>query len=317
LFQSFQQTVAAAALLRRGERVIAGVSGGPDSVALLHLLCASGYRPVAAHFNHRLRGADGDRDEKFVHDLAFKWGLDFEGARADTRADARLSGESIEEAARRLRYQFFADIAGERRIKKVLVAHTQNDQAETLLFRLLRGAGRRGLGGMRMVAPIPARNSRAVVIRPLLRASRAEILQYLAQNRIPYRCDKSNLSDAFARNRIRTKLLPLIEKELQPAAVGVLARTAEILAEEDRLLEKKLLRFARGRRLNRKTLLKLPEALRGRAVARWLEAGGNRPPAWERLNAIVRAAAAGGEGKRVELPGGRIVRVENGALILE
>ena len=314
LYQIFQQTVAANRLWRTGERMLAGVSGGPDSVALLHLLCATGHRPIVAHVNHGLRGAESGRDERFVHDLCAQWGLAFEGARVDTAAEAG----SVEEAARRLRYQFFLEAARGHRIKKILVAHNRNDQAETFLLRLLRGAGRRGLGGMKIISPLPVAGPGVLLVRPLLRVSRDEVLDYLRQNKIPYRNDSTNLEKKFLRNRIRNRLIPLIEREFQPAASAAFARTAEILADEDRLIERRLARLGRGPRIAGAKLLKLPEGLRGRALVHWLEANGCVAPSWERIEALLRAISEMRTGaRRIQFSGGCGVRLQNGALIVE
>lgn len=317
LFQSFQETVAAQRLWRRDERLLVGVSGGPDSVALLHLLCATGLgqRLVVAHVNHQLRGLESDRDERFVHELCARWGLAFEGARVDAAAEAKSLGESIEESARRARYLFFGQAARENRIRKILVAHNRNDQAETFLLRLLRGAGRRGLGGMKIISPLPVVRSRALLIRPLLRVSRVEILEYLRQNRITFRRDKTNHEEKFFRNRIRNRLIPWIEKEFQPSAVDVFARTAEILADEDRILERSLQRLGRSSRVAGAKLLKLPEGLRGRALCRWLEARGCPSPSWERVDALLQAISSSKPGvRRIQFSGGHSVRVKNGSI---
>ncbi len=321
LFQSFQQSVAASRLWRPGEKLLVGVSGGPDSVALLHLLCATGHRPVVAHVNHRLRGSQSDRDERFVHDLCARWGLEFEGVRVSTRIEARKRGESIEEGARRLRYDFFRQVARERRIKKILVAHNRNDQAETLLMRLLRGSGRRGLGGMKIISILPlARTSGStpLLVRPLLRISRGELLAYLRQNEIPFRRDATNDQEHFFRNRIRIRLIPLIEKHFQPAAVEVFARTAEILADEDGILDRSVPRFGCASRLSRAKLLKLPEGLRGRALSRWLVTRGCAVPSWERIDAVMRVLAGDARGlRRIQLSGRNAVAIRNGTLEIE
>lgn len=317
LFQSFQQTAAAIRLWRPGEKLLVGVSGGPDSVALLHLLCATGCHPVVAHVNHQLRGRESDRDERFVHDLCERWGLAFEGARVDTRAEARRRRESIEEAARRLRYVFFRQVAREHRIKKILVAHNRNDQAETFLMRLFRGSGRRGLGGMKIISPLPVAGSTALLVRPLLRISRGEVLGYLRQNQISFRRDLTNEKDQFFRNRIRNRLIPLIEKQFQPAAVEVIARSAEILADEDLILERSIQCAGRGSRLPRTKLFKFPEGLRGRVLSRWLVANGCAAPSWERIEAVLRVLAGNARGTRqIQLSGNRCVTFKLGQLRL-
>jgi tRNA(Ile)-lysidine synthase len=318
LFQDFQQTVASGRLWRAGEKLLVGVSGGPDSVALLHLLCATGQSPVVAHVNHRLRGADSDRDERFVHELCARWGLEFEGARVHTPPHARAARESIEDAARKQRYDFFRQVALERGIRKVLVAHNRNDQAETLLMRLLRGAGRRGLGGMKIQGTLPIPGSKILLIRPLLRVRRDALLAYLKQNHVPFRTDRTNEESRFFRNRIRRRLIPLLEREFQPSVVEVLARTSEILAEEDRMLENRIPNLGRGGRVSGAKLLRLADGLRGRALSRWLEACGCPAPSWERIEALLRMLSATHSGdRRVQLSSGCSVRVNKGSLSFE
>lgn len=317
LYQVFQQTVTARRLWGKGEKLLVGVSGGPDSVALLHLLCATGQRPVVAHVNHRLRGIRSDRDERFVHGLCARWGLEFQGVRVPAPGTGRC-GESIEQTARRQRYDFFQQVARERGIQKVLVAHHRNDQAETLLMRLLRGAGRRGLGGMKVEGTLPVPGSKIPLIRPLLRVGRDELLDYLRANHVPFRTDHTNDQDRFYRNRIRRRLIPLLEREFQPSVVEVLARTAEILADEDQVLEKRVPVLGRGARISGAKLLGLADGLRGRALSRWLETHGCPSPSWERIEALLRVLSSTHSGdRRVQLSSGCCVRVNKGLLSFE
>lgn len=224
-------------LFRPGDRLIVGLSGGADSVALLHLLLnLTPFRPelVIAHINHCLRGAESDQDELFVRQLAQHYGIPCFVKRADVAELAEKGGVTLEEAGRDVRYSFFEKLRLQYNAVAVAVAHHADDQAETLLIRLLRGGGIRGLSAM-----LP-RNSFHVV-RPLLQITRREIEQYLAENRLEYRNDSSNQDQSFLRNRIRHQLIPLL-KGYNSSIVTQLASTALLLQEDAALLEQQLRR---------------------------------------------------------------------------
>lgn len=228
-----RRTIRKRALLRAGDRVLVALSGGPDSVALLHLLLElqrTGDLVVAgvAHFHHQLRGADADADEAFCRELAARLGLPIEVARENVRRAARDAGRSIEDMARELRYSFLAAAAERLRADVVAVAHTLDDQAETVLLRLLRGAGTRGLSGIR---PRAGR-----VVRPLLDISRGELREYARAEGLAAREDPSNRDVTIPRNRVRHELIPYLEREFNPEIARVLAREAALAkVDEDRL----------------------------------------------------------------------------------
>jgi tRNA(Ile)-lysidine synthase len=220
-------------LLAAGESVLVGVSGGPDSVALLHLLVdrapGLGLRLGIAHLHHGLR-EEADREEEFVRRMALELGLPFFSRRADVRAHQRRRRLSLEEAARQVRYAFFDEVATQQGFAKIALGHHADDSAETLLLNLLRGSGRLGLGG------IPAvRDGR--LIRPLIAARRADIEAFLSARGIATVADGSNAEAIHLRNRIRARLIPLLERDYQPQARTVLGRTALILRDEDAWLE--------------------------------------------------------------------------------
>ena len=179
-----------------GGTALGAVSGGRDSMTLLHILMRlaerEGLRLVAAHFNHRLRPG-ADRDERFVRDWCGKQGVAFLSGGGDVRA--HMTGTGVEDAARRLRYAFLEDAADRLGASRIATAHHQDDNAETVLLHLLRGAGTCGLGG---IPPVRGR-----IIRPLLEVSRAEIDAYAAENRIPYVEDETNGETVYTRNRLR------------------------------------------------------------------------------------------------------------------
>jgi tRNA(Ile)-lysidine synthase len=217
-------------LIAEGESVLIGVSGGPDSVALVHLLLdrapARRLHLGVAHLNHQLREG-ADREEEFVRQLAADLGLPFHGQRADVRAWRARHRLSLEEAGRQVRYAFFEQMCTAKGYAKIALGHHADDNAETLLLHLLRGSGRLGLSG------IPAIRA-GITIRPLIFATRSDITEYLRTRGIPYVSDPSNTDDAFFRNRIRQRLIPDLERDYHPGLRAILSRTALILrAEED------------------------------------------------------------------------------------
>lgn len=201
-------------------------------MALLHLLVVSGHRVTAAHLNHCLRGRESNRDENFVRVLCREWDIPLRVGREAVAARSRQNRLSIEEAARIARYRFLAQAAKCEKIRKIVVAHHQHDQAETVLLKFFRGAGRRQLKGMEMSRPMPMlgwrpqvarRKTGLKLIRPLLDAPHGEIVLYARQNRLPFREDSSNRDLSRSRNWIRHRLLPLIERRLNRNVVKTLA----------------------------------------------------------------------------------------------
>lgn len=209
-------------LFAGGEKVLVALSGGADSVALLRILRELEQPCEAAHCNFHLRGEESDRDERFVRELCARLGVELHVTHFDTRAEAARSGESIEMAARRLRYAWFEELRQRQGAACVAVAHHQDDSAETLLLNLLRGTGLAGLRG------IHARNG--YIVRPLLCLSRSDLEQYLEEAGQEYVTDSTNRQDEYLRNKIRLHLLPLME-EINPAARANLLRTAVHLDE--------------------------------------------------------------------------------------
>ena len=220
------------ALIPPGGRVLAAVSGGGDSVALLHLLAELAERNMVAlagvaHFNHRLRPPASDEDERFCRDLATRFGLPFVVESADVAKMARSERISVENAGHRVRHAFFGRAAGRLGACRVALGHTLDDQAETYLLRLLRGAGAAGFSAIRPRV--------GLVVRPLLRVSRAELRAYLASQQASFREDASNLDRRVPRNRIRHDLIPSL-RAYSPRVVEVLAREAEIARADEEWL---------------------------------------------------------------------------------
>ena len=223
-------------------RLVVGVSGGADSVALLHLLAADKdrrHRLLAVHVNHGLRGAQAQRDEAFVVSLCTRWGVPCKVYAPDVRGAAAGRKWSVEEAGRKLRQECFLLAAREFGAQAVLLAHHRDDQAETVLFNFLRGTGLRGLGGMLPVRvfPHPGAPAGLKLIRPLLEVAKADLTAYCRSQHLTWRHDQSNEDTNFSRNRIRRRLIPWLEKNFNPALRLVLARAAESAARDEAWLE--------------------------------------------------------------------------------
>lgn len=233
-------------LLPEGCRVLCAVSGGADSVALLHFLAHEPEVSVCcAHFNHRLRGEESERDEQFVRALCQNWGIPFFSESADVAATAKAQGRGLEDMARQLRYDFLQRCAAQQGCERIATAHHADDNAETLLLNLARGAGLKGLCG------IPPK--RGNIVRPLLQTDRESILAYLAAHELAYVTDSSNASDDFARNRIRHHVLPVL-REHNPAFAAAVSRSTELLREDEAYLSGEAERFIERHRDEKNSL---------------------------------------------------------------
>ena len=298
-----------------GRRYLIGVSGGRDSVALLHWLVARGYRRlIVCHLDHGLRGHAGKGDARFVERLAQKQGLSYEAARVDVRSLALTRKQSIETTARLERLAFFAKVARRRRCPILFLGHHADDQVETFLMNLFRGAGRRGLGAMREVTRVGALQ----IVRPLLGAWRAEIDAYVAEHRIKFREDASNAELGARRNRARHAIIPNLEKQFGRNLRANLWRAASVLAEEDALLESLLPNESRTNdSLAVKELLALPSALQRRAILRWLRARDVRDVGFDLVEEVRSLLLAGGRIAKVNLPRDRHARRRAGTIFIE
>ena len=220
-------------LFATGDRVLVAVSGGPDSVALLHLLVRLapelGLDLGVAHFDHGLRGEDSRADADFVADLARRLGLPCHQGRGQVRDAARRDKVSLQMAARKLRLQFLQDTRRGHGYAKLALGHTADDQVELFWLRLLRGAGLEGLKGMWPATP-------EGLVRPLLAVGKAVLLAWLEQEALPYRLDASNLSRAYLRNRVRLDLLPHLTRGYNPRLAQTIWRTQSLLQEDERFL---------------------------------------------------------------------------------
>lgn len=295
-------------LLPAGSRVVCALSGGADSVALLHCLLSLretlGIQVAAAHFNHCLRGAESDGDEAFVRELCASWSVELAVGRGDVTAQARTAGQSVEEAARRLRYDFLLSQPG-----LIATAHHADDQVETVLLNLLRGTGLKGLGGM---AP-----RRGRIVRPLLPVTRAEVEAYLLAHGLPHREDCSNETDGALRNRLRHQITPLLRAE-NPALAQSVLRMTELLRRDEAYLEAEtqtlLDRAARPEGWDCQTLREAPAVLRRRAIRQILEIP---KPAMAHVDAVEGLLHSLEGSASVNLPGGVTARREYGLLRLE
>ena len=220
-------------LFHSGDRVLVAGSGGPDSMALLHLLAGwrreLGLELAVGHFDHTLRGGASQEDAVFVADLAKDLGLPFHLGRGDVKELARRQKLSVQMAARQLRLDFLRETCRARGYGKLALAHTADDQVELFFLRLLRGAGPEGLKGMWPVTP-------EGTVRPLLAVGKAALLAWLARQNLPYRLDLSNLSRAYLRNRVSLDLLPELQRLYNPRLREAVWRTQALLQEEERLL---------------------------------------------------------------------------------
>ncbi|HSQ59346.1 MAG TPA: tRNA lysidine(34) synthetase TilS [Acidobacteriota bacterium] len=311
--------------------IVVAVSGGADSMALLHALLAWARAEgragpvIAAHVNHRLREAASDEDASFVRERSEAWGAvpEIADAALAPRARARAAtGAAIEADARRARYEALREIAARHGADRVITAHTADDQAETVLLRLVRGAGPRGLGGM---AP-SARVHGIRVVRPLLDVTRRCVLEYASRHRIPFREDASNAATAAARNYVRHELIPRIEARLNPAARDAILRAAAAIRETDRYLERRAARAYRSVRIERDEekiildapkLLLYPKPLRTYVFRRAVRdlAGNLRDVAAVHLQALHQLVLAR-PGRETDLPGALRARRERDRLIL-
>ncbi len=220
-------------LIHSGDAVFVALSGGADSVCLLHILIALKehlcYRSLTAlHLHHGLRGEDADRDERFVRKVCERWHVELHVKRVDVRTEACSHGETIEEAGRRLRYAFFEErMTGQAHVV-LATAHHADDDAETVLMNMFRGCGLQGLSGI----PI----TRGRIVRPLLQCRHEEIQQYCTENNLEYVVDESNFSTEYTRNRLRHTVIPAIET-IHPQAVDNILRLSSIAEEENRFLD--------------------------------------------------------------------------------
>ncbi|MFA7256129.1 MAG: tRNA lysidine(34) synthetase TilS [Kiritimatiellales bacterium] len=281
LIEKVKAAIERESLIPDGATVIVGVSGGADSVALLHILHRLGYRIVAAHLNHGIRGAEADADEQFVKELCAKLGVECVTQKTDVPALAKQKGLSLEMAAREARHEFFqSKVQGLK--SKVLVAlgHHADDQMETFFLRAARGSGPSGLSGMRSFQCL----KNLTLVRPMLGIRRSEIFQWLEKEGLEWREDASNADETIPRNIVRHQILPILGKLNGRASENIL-RTMEILRDEDDHPEK---------------------AARRREIRDWLIEQGVTPT-FDAVEQVVEFAAQTDGSRAMDLEGLRII----------
>lgn len=317
-----------------GASAVVAVSGGADSLALflaLNELRKTSHLDITltpAHLNHKLRESESDMDAQFVSDAALDLGYEAVVEAEDVAARATESGDNLEQSARDARYEFFARVCVVRQASLVLLAHTLDDQAETVIMRLMRGSGAEGLGGMRRVRPLAdiktgevGARPQVFVVRPLLAwARRVETESYCRERGKEFRCDAMNVDNRFARVRVRREVLPLL-RSFNPRIAETLARTADLLREDASALEHfadRLLHDAvdgedirAGAEVDARVLGAASPALQRRALRRWLEVerGDLRRVGEVHIKAI-QSLLVGERGNRtIEIPGkGKVER---------
>jgi tRNA(Ile)-lysidine synthase len=318
LITAVRKALEALRVPRAGDTLVVGVSGGADSVALLDA-CATlssllEFRVLGAHFDHRLRPGS-EEDGAFCGSLCERLGVRCVQGASDVRRTIGRGASGVEEAAREARYAFLRRTMAEEGAAAIAVAHTRDDQAETLLLRLLRGAGTRGLASMR-----PRYGD---VLRPLLRVCRADVLEHLKARGLEHREDPTNADLGLARNRVRRELIPYLEMHFNPSILEALARTAELLADDEAALKARLPLLAPDAVVREdEAVIVRGSGLRGAPPAAGrltirgaLElSGGLRGVNAGHVEALLGLATAGASGRRVSLPGARDATVSFGDL---
>ncbi|MBZ5674838.1 MAG: tRNA lysidine(34) synthetase TilS [Acidobacteriia bacterium] len=290
-------------MLAPGARVIVAVSGGPDSVCLLHVLRELKIRVTGvAHVNHKLRGEDSEEDQRFVAGLAREMELAFYSTAA------ACEGGNLEQTARRARRAFFDDLIRQGRADRIALGHTHDDQAETVLFRMLRGSGLAGLAG---ILPVTAEG----LIRPLLGVTRGDVETFLRERGIRWREDSSNREPRFARNRIRQELLPRLKREWNPNLAEALAHMADLAYEEERWWAPEIARLAQEMvtrspgavEVSARELARLPRAVARRLIRHAIRSakGNLHGVQFSHIECVLELSESGG---KAELPGIHAIR---------
>ena len=322
LEQRVLRTIKKYGMISPGDHVLAAVSGGADSVAMLHMLHGLrkplGIKLSIAHMDHRIRGEESRRESAFVQELAAGLGIACVAEARDVPEHKAASGLSLQEAAREIRYGFFSDAMAATGANKLALAHQADDQAETVLMRLVRGASLKGLAG------IPACRD-GYIIRPLIDVERREIEAWLRQRGIAWVPDTSAGEQHYLRNKIRHQLMPLLRGEYNPGIVATLGRTAALMRQDEQALEALVDDMAASRvekQLEEHVIAvtALREAgpdLYGRLVRRIIAGlkGDTRELTEKHIEAIIRLIEKPGPSRTVQLPGPWCVRRQYGALI--
>ena len=303
-----RDTLARYSMLESGDRCLLAVSGGPDSMVLAQVFHELGLPFAIAHLDHGTREGDSAADAAFVREAAAGYGVACFGERRDLPTEARMSPDSFEEVARQARYEFLVSTASEQGFHALATGHHADDQAETVLMRVLRGTAPGGLGGIP-----PVRQSGGVrIIRPLIDCTRAEILAFLQLRGVAYRIDHTNADTGYPRNRVRHDLLPLLARDYNPQVRAALVRLAEMQRDEDIFLSGPAKQMAvecrrDERTIDRRSFAALHPAMQRRVAALLGWEYGIECP-FERIEAIRRHIAEGPAGKACDLGQGVLLR---------
>ena len=302
------------------KRYLVGVSGGRDSVALLHWLkydvrCRD---IIVCHLNHSLRGRDSGSDARFVRNLAKSYNYQFESEKKDVRKISKQSKSSIEVTARDERLVFFAKVSRKWRCKRVILAHHADDNVETVLMNLFRGSGK--LTGIRKESKIVSNGVSVELLRPLLSVWRSDIDSYVMANSIRYREDISNQSNDFLRNRVRNTLIPSLRKIFQRDITKSVSRAAEVSMRESDMIDQILLSneflWINKNELPLAKLNKLNDALQARAIFSWLRKA-NVPRVGFTEVELVRSLIKDESTAKINLPGGKHARRRNKVIFID
>lgn len=310
LIEKVKKTITSYQLVNDGEHILLALSGGVDSTALLWILLKLRdelkFGLTLAHLNHQIRGEDADKDEQFVRDLAKETSLKLKVGRYNVPKLARKEGLSMEEAARKARYQFLFQSAEGLKANRIALAHNRDDCAETFLINLLRGSGCRGLSAMKPV--------QGKLIRPLIECPREEIEEFLQQEGQSYRLDLSNLDIKYTRNKVRHSLIPYLEKHFNPNIKEILAQEMDILREEDDYFRAKTSQIfyelcysdINGVHIKVNPFVSLPLAIKRRLIRLAIEKakGDIKRITWAHISSILQLFSIEKEEKRVMLPQG-------------
>jgi len=317
LYRRWSHETRRSAHFRAGERVGVAVSGGPDSLLLLDFMREfardEGLTLAVAHFNHHLRGKESDEDEQFVAERAKEQGFQLLRGEGEAAREAETKGRNLEATAREQRYRFFFSLFNQNRLDKIATAHTANDQAETVLLKILRGAGTRGLAGI-----FPVLEGK--IIRPFLNLTRREVEVEISQRKLEFRQDSTNLLPRFRRNKIRLELIPWLEKEFNPEIVRLLVELAKRAQDDEEALERAARersrpwrsREGREEKIPARALAELPPALARRVLRQMIygACGDLKGVTHRHIAALERLASEGQSGRKVVLPGKLVARRE-------
>lgn len=324
LIQKVRSTIEKYHMLEQGDKVVVGISGGPDSIFLLYVLNELKddlhLTLIVAHMDHCIRGIEAKKECSFVKDLANKLNLPFESKSVDIPILKKINKESTQQAARDARYKFFMNTLNKFEAQKVALGHNANDQAETVLMRLIRGAGLKGLCGIP-----PIRDG--IIIRPLIEVQRSEIEEFLKENSIEFVIDSSNTEDVYLRNKVHNKLMPILINEYNPQIIQNLTQTSEILRRDEEFIDNIAFELFsefcifeddESIRLNISEIKKLEEPMKYRILRKAIESfsGDLKRIDSRHLESVIGMVSSAVANKSLNLPKGIIVEKRYNELVI-